>query len=104
MPKGNAFAHGVRDSLADYLLNPLRATKDERAGTLSDDILPGQNYLFRKLGVSQASIFTILMKDRMYISGDCIPCVLTLQHQHGVCRNIANCGSERITSSSSTGQ
>ncbi|KAG8307368.1 hypothetical protein J6590_023139 [Homalodisca vitripennis] len=59
-----------------------------QAGTLSDDILPG---------VSQASVFTLLMKDRMYMSGNCIPCVLTPQHQlhNGVCRNIANCGGER---------
>ncbi|KAG8242691.1 hypothetical protein J6590_061271 [Homalodisca vitripennis] len=44
-----------------------------------------------------ASVFTLLMKDRTYMSGDCIPCVLTLQHQlhNGVCRNIANCGGER---------
>ncbi|KAG8245678.1 hypothetical protein J6590_101617, partial [Homalodisca vitripennis] len=36
-------------------------------------------------------------KDRMYMSDDCIPCVLTPQYQlhNGVCRNIANCGSER---------
>ncbi|KAG8292176.1 hypothetical protein J6590_045847 [Homalodisca vitripennis] len=84
---GNAFAHGVWDSLADYPVNPLRATEGQ-AGTLLDDILPG---------VSQASVFTLLMKDRMYMSGDCIPGVLTLQHHlhNGVCRNIANCGGER---------
>ncbi|KAG8263733.1 hypothetical protein J6590_025823 [Homalodisca vitripennis] len=62
---------------------------------------PGQNYLFRKLGVSQASVFTLLMKVHMYMSGDCIPCFLTLQHQlhNGVCRNIANCGGERSLAS-----
>ncbi|KAG8304182.1 hypothetical protein J6590_100424, partial [Homalodisca vitripennis] len=49
------------------------------------------------LGVSQASVFTLVMKDRMYMSGDCITGVLTLQHHlhNGLCRNIANCGGER---------
>ncbi|KAG8296164.1 hypothetical protein J6590_063899 [Homalodisca vitripennis] len=42
VPLGNAFAHGVWDSLADYPLNPLRAmARRAQAGTLSDDILPG---------------------------------------------------------------
>ncbi|KAG8314209.1 hypothetical protein J6590_045605 [Homalodisca vitripennis] len=38
-----------------------------------------------------------LMKDRMYMSGDCIPGVLTLQHHlhNGLCRNIVNFGGER---------
>ncbi|KAG8297129.1 hypothetical protein J6590_041437 [Homalodisca vitripennis] len=59
----------------------------------------GRNYLFLKLGVSQAPVFTLLMKDCMYMSSDCIPGVLTLQHHvhNGLCRNITNCGGERST-------
>ncbi|KAG8241299.1 hypothetical protein J6590_089347 [Homalodisca vitripennis] len=74
--RGSIIKHGVRDSLADYPLNPLRAPEGPGRKP-SDDILPGQNYLFRKLEVSQTPVFTLLMKDRMYMSGDCIPCVLT---------------------------
>ncbi|KAG8324159.1 hypothetical protein J6590_098850 [Homalodisca vitripennis] len=38
--QGNAFAHEVWDSLADYPLNPY-GPRRAQAGTLSDDILPG---------------------------------------------------------------
>ncbi|KAG8299779.1 SUMO1 sentrin specific peptidase 8 [Homalodisca vitripennis] len=103
--RGNAFAHGVWDSLADYPLNPQQATEGLGRNPFGRHLAwfvclmsqPGQSYLFRKLGVSQASVFTLLMKDRMYMSGDCIPGVLTLQHHlhNGLWRNITNCGGER---------
>ncbi|KAG8241552.1 hypothetical protein J6590_084626 [Homalodisca vitripennis] len=64
--RGNAFA--------DYPLNPLRATEGPGRNPFELHLAwsvclmsyPGQYYLFRKLGVSQASVLTLLMNLCIY--------------------------------------